>query len=67
MLTNTLLRPAADYAAGATMDIYDWDSGCYLGQIPQVNHTYSVVGNMNEYQVRPVFCFGGNTSSGRYW
>jgi dipeptidase len=42
-------------------DIYDWDSGKYLGQIPQVPQTYSVIGNMNEYQV----CIGETTFGGR--
>ena len=31
--------------------LYDWDSGKYLGQIPEVRHTYNVVGNMNEWQL----------------
>jgi len=44
-------RPAKDYAAGSMMDIYEWDTGKPLGKIKQVLHTYSVVGNMNEYQV----------------
>jgi len=44
-------RPAADYPEGAMMDVYDWDTGKYLGKIKQVRHTYSVVGNMNEHQV----------------
>ncbi len=43
--------PAADYPEGAMRDLYDWDSGRYLGQIPEVSHTYNVVGNMNEYQL----------------
>ena len=43
--------PAADYPAGAVREVQDWDTGRPLGQIPQVAHTYSVVGNMNEYQV----------------
>ena len=43
--------PAADYPEGAMRDLYDWDSGKYLGQIPEVRHTYNVVGNMNEYQL----------------
>ena len=43
--------PAADYPEGAMRDIYDWDSGRYLGQIPEVSHTYNVVGNMNEWQL----------------
>ncbi len=43
--------PAADYPEGAMRDLYDWDSGRYLGQIPEVSHTYNVVGNMNEWQL----------------
>ena len=43
--------PAADYPEGAMRDLYDWDSGKYLGQIPEVAHTYNVVGNMNEWQL----------------
>lgn len=43
--------PAANYPEGAMMDIYEWDSGRKMGQIKQVRHTYSVVGNMNEYQL----------------
>ena len=33
------------------LDVYEWDTGKYLGQIAQVPETYSVVGNMNEHQV----------------
>ena len=43
--------PAADDPEGAMRDLYDWDSGKYLGQIPEVRHTYNVVGNMNEWQL----------------
>ena len=43
--------PAADWPEGATREIKDWDTGRPLGAIPQVTHTYSVVGNMNENQV----------------
>lgn len=43
--------PAADYPEGAMVDIYEWDTGRKLGQIKQARHTYSVVGNMNEYQL----------------
>ena len=43
--------PAATWPEGTMMDIYDWDSGKYMGQIPQARETYNVVGNMNEFQV----------------
>ena len=43
--------PAADHEPGAMRDVYDWDGGAFLGQIPEVAHTYNVVGNMNEWQV----------------
>lgn len=43
--------PARTYPEGAMLDIYEWDTGKHLGQIKQVAQTYSVVGNMNEYQV----------------
>ena len=43
--------PAKDYPAGAMREVQDWDTGRPLGQIPQVAHTYSVVGNTNEHQV----------------
>ena len=43
--------PAADWPKGAMRDVYDWDGGMYRGQIPEVAHTYNVVGNMNEYQL----------------
>ncbi|MBO5216117.1 MAG: C69 family dipeptidase [Alistipes sp.] len=33
------------------MDVTEWDSGKYLGQIPQVPVTYSTVGNMNEHSL----------------
>ncbi len=43
--------PAADYDDGDMLDIYEWDTGKYLGEIEQVSHTYQVTGNMNENQV----------------
>lgn len=54
-------RPAADYPKGTMMKIFDWDSGKYLGEIEQVEHTFSVVGNMNEHQV----VIGETTYGGR--
>lgn len=43
--------PAAQHPQGAMRDIYDWDSGKYLGSIPEATYTYNVVGNINEHQV----------------
>ncbi len=54
-------RPAADYPKGTMMKIYEWDSGKYLGEIPQAEHTYSVVGNVNEHQL----AIGETTYGGR--
>lgn len=53
--------PAADYPEGSTLDVYEWDTGKYLGKIPQVKHTYQVTGNMNENQV----AIGETTFGGR--
>jgi dipeptidase len=54
-------QPAKDYPAGAMRDIHEWDTGKFLGRIPQVAHTFSVVGNMNEFQV----AIGETTYGGR--
>ena len=43
--------PAADHKPGDMRKIIDWDSGKYLGDIPEVAHTYKVVGNINEHQL----------------
>jgi dipeptidase len=55
------ITPSKDYPEGAMLDVYEWDTGKYLGKIPQVRHTYSVVGNMNENQV----AIGETTYGGR--
>ncbi len=39
------------FPAGARREIYEWDTGKYLGTIPQARLTYTVVGNMNEHQL----------------
>lgn len=44
-------RPATVFEKGAMLEIYEWDTGKYLGAIPQVARTYQTVGNMNEYQL----------------
>lgn len=54
--------PAADWPEGSLVDIYEWDTGKYLGKIPQVRHTYNVIGNMNEHQL----AIGETTYGGRH-
>ncbi len=43
--------PAGYHIKGTKLKVYDWDTGVYLGEIDQVERTYSVVGNMNEHQL----------------
>ncbi len=43
--------PAAVWPKGSMLEIREWDTNKPLGKIPQVERTYSVVGNMNEHQV----------------
>ena len=54
-------KPAADYPPGTMLDVYEWDTNKFLGRIPQLSHTYSTVGNMNEHQV----AIGETTYGGR--
>ncbi len=53
--------PAATYSAGTMLKVYEWDTGKFLGEIPQALETYNVVGNMNEHQVS----IGETTYGGR--
>jgi dipeptidase len=53
--------PAKNWPAGTMVDVYEWDTGKYLGKIPQKSHTYSVVGNMNQHQLS----IGETTFGGR--
>ena len=43
--------PAGVWKAGDMRQINEWDTGKYLGLIPQVGRTYQRVGNMNEHQL----------------
>lgn len=48
---------------GTMIKIHSWDSGNYLGEIPQVARTYSTMGNMNEFQlIITETTFGGKES-----
>ena len=53
--------PAANYKPGTMVDVTEWDTGKSMGKIPQVAHTYQVVGNMNEHQL----AIGETTYGGR--
>lgn len=53
--------PAGKHAKGEMLQIYDWDTKEYHGQIPQAADTYNVIGNINEYQVT----IGETTFGGR--
>ncbi len=53
--------PASVYQNGAWLEIYEWDTGKFLGKIPQAAVTYNVIGNMNEHQV----VIGETTFGGR--
>ena len=52
---------AAQHRPGDMLKIYEWDSGKFLGEIPQVLQTYNVIGNMNEFQL----AIGETTFGGR--
>jgi dipeptidase len=53
--------PAGRHAPGTMIDVYEWDTGKYLGKIPQAPVTYTAVGNINEHQV----AIGETTWGGR--
>ena len=40
---------ATKYKAGTMLAVNEWDTGKYLGDIPQVAQTYSTLSNMNEH------------------
>jgi dipeptidase len=39
----------AKHPAGTMLRVTEWDTGKYLGEIPQVAETYSTTGNMNQF------------------
>lgn len=43
--------PASDHKAGETRSFYDYETSNYLGEIPEVPHTYNVIGQINEHQL----------------
>lgn len=43
--------PASDNPTETMREVREWDTNKHLGYIPEVSHTYSVTGNMNEHQL----------------
>lgn len=42
-------RPGGKHEPGTMRKIVEWDTGRYLGEIPEVAETYTTIGNMNEH------------------
>ena len=53
--------PAGTHKKGEMRDVVDWDTHVYHGKIPEAPVTYTVNGNINEYQVT----IGETTCGGR--
>lgn len=45
------LFPPGEHRPGEERDIYEWDTGKFLGRIPEVSRTHGVVGFINDRQV----------------
>ncbi|MDE6370099.1 MAG: C69 family dipeptidase [Duncaniella sp.] len=43
--------PGGTHEPGEMRPVYEWDTGKYLGEIPQAPVTYTTIGNMNEHGV----------------
>lgn len=61
MFQNLAHFAAGKHAKGEMVQIYDWDTNKYHGEIPQAEETYNVIGNINEWQVT----IGETTFGGR--
>ena len=53
--------PGGKHKAGSMLRVDEWDTGKYLGNIPQVASTYTTIGNMNEHSL----IIGETTYGGR--
>ena len=53
--------PAGKHKAGSMLRVDEWDTGKYLGDIPQIASTYTTIGNMNEHSL----IIGETTYGGR--
>ncbi len=55
--------PAGIFPKGSILKVYQWETGRYMGDIAQVERTYSTMGNMNEHQlIITETTFGGKFS-----
>jgi dipeptidase len=62
MFGNIYHHVGSAHAKGEMRKVYEWDTNKYLGEIPQAERTYTVVGQMNENQVTIAeTTFGGRT------
>ncbi len=43
--------PGGSHPSGTMLDVFHYENGKWLGQIPEVERTYTVIGLMNEHQV----------------
>ncbi len=53
--------PAGKFKPGTMLRVDEWDTGKYLGDIPQIASTYTTIGNMNEHSL----IIGETTYGGR--
>ena len=53
--------PGGKHKSGAMLPVYEWDTGRYVTDIPQVKETWSTIGNMNEHSL----IIGETTYGGR--
>ena len=53
--------PGGKHKSGTMLPVYEWDTGRYLRDIPQVKETWSTIGNMNEHSL----IIGETTYGGR--
>ena len=58
---NLAHYPAGKHQKGEMRKIYEWDTNKYLGEIPEAEETWNVIGNTNEWQVT----IGETTYGGR--
>ena len=61
MYGNMYRHVGGTHQPGEMRKIYEWDTNKYLGEIPEAEETYNVVGNINEWQVT----IGETTYGGR--